>query len=101
MKLLHLEPSENRTKKWTVILEDKQKKQHKVSFGAEGYNDFTLFEDRVKAEERKKLYLMRHKDKEDWTKEGILTPGFWSRWVLWNKPTVQESLNDVKKKFKL
>ena len=100
MKVLHLEPAGNRTNKWTVVLEDKTK-QHRISFGAEGYDDFTTFEDRVKAEERKKLYLIRHKEREDWTKAGILTKGFWSRHILWNKRTVQESLNDVKKKFKL
>jgi hypothetical protein len=100
MKVVHLEPSENRNKKWTVVLQDKTK-QHRVSFGAVGYNDFTLFPDRVVAEERKRLYLIRHKDKEDWTRSGILTAGFWSRWILWNKPSVKESFNDVKKRFNL
>jgi hypothetical protein len=27
------------------------------------------------------------------------TAGFWSRWVLWNKPTITESIKDIQKRF--
>jgi hypothetical protein len=66
-----------------------------VHFGAKGYEDFTKHKD----EERKKLYLERHQKNEDWTKQGILTPGFWSRWLLWNKPSLSESIEDVEDRF--
>lgn len=66
-----------------------------VHFGAKGYDDFTVHKD----EERKERYLLRHEDNEDWTKSGILTPGFWARWILWNKPSLKQSIKDTEEKF--
>jgi hypothetical protein len=40
-------------------------------------------------------------DNENWLKSGIDTAGFWSRWLLWNKPTIKESYMDIKKRFNL
>ena len=67
-----------------------------VSFGAKGYSDYTLHKD----SERKQKYIDRHKRNEDWTKEGIKTAGFYSRWILWNKPTLTGSINDTNKRLK-
>ena len=36
---------------------------------------------------------------ENRTKSGIDTAGFWARWLLWNKPTIEVSYNDIKKRF--
>ena len=47
----------------------------------------------------KNRYNNRHKINEDWTKNGIFTAGFWAKWILWNKPTLQESVADVEKRF--
>jgi hypothetical protein len=34
--------------------------------------------------QKRAAYIARHsKMGEDWTKSGMLTPGFWSRWALW------------------
>jgi hypothetical protein len=66
-----------------------------VMFGAKGYEDYTKHKD----EDRKKLYLERHKENETWTKEGIMTPGFWSRWLLWNQPSLRESIKDMENRF--
>ena len=66
-----------------------------IHFGAEGYSDMTKHKD----PERKQRYIDRHSKQEDWTKSGIQTPGFWSRWLLWNKPTLQESKQDIQKRF--
>lgn len=66
-----------------------------VRFGAAGMSDFTKHKD----EERKRRYLERHKARENW--EDPLTAGFWSRWLLWNKPTIRESLADLKTRFDL
>ena len=65
-----------------------------VSFGATGYEDFTTH----KNEERKQRYLNRHRKNEDWTDP--LTAGFYSRWLLWNKETLQDSLKDMNDRFK-
>ena len=67
----------------------------KVLFGALGYEDYTIHKDPI----RKARYIARHKNKENWTKSGINTAGFWSRWLLWNKPTLQSSYNDIKNRF--
>ena len=67
----------------------------KIYFGAKGYSDYTIHKD----PQRKQRYIERHKDKENWTKSGINTAGFWSRWLLWNKPTIETSYNDIKKRF--
>ena len=64
----------------------------RVYFGAAGMSDFTIHKD----EARKQRYINRHKNNENWTKSGIDTAGFWSRWYLWNKPTKQQSYNDIK-----
>ena len=52
-----------------------------------------------KNEGRKNRYILRHEKNEDWSKSGINTAGFWSRWLLWNKPSIKESYEDIKKRF--
>ena len=32
---------------------------------------------------------------EDWTKSGVKADGWMSRHVLWNKPTLQASVDDI------
>jgi len=61
-----------------------------------GASDYTKHKD----EERKQRYIDRHKKNEDWTKTGVKTAGFYSKHVLWNKPTLQASIDDINKKFK-
>lgn len=78
--------------KYYIITNDNKK----VYFGASGYEDYTIH----KNLKRKELYIKRHsKMNENWTKSGINTAGFWSRWLLWNKQTIKESYEDIKKRF--
>ena len=67
-----------------------------VSFGQKGASDFT----KHKNTDRKERYIDRHKAREDWTKSGAKTAGFYSKHVLWNKPTLKESIDDINKRFK-
>ena len=67
-----------------------------VSFGAKGYSDYTLHKD----PERKQRYIDRHKKNEDWSLSGVKTPGFYAKHVLWNKPTLKGSVDDLNKKYK-
>lgn len=67
----------------------------KVYFGATGYSDFTKHKD----EARKQRYIDRHSKNENWSKSGMDTAGWWSRWLLWNKPTIKESYDDIKKRL--
>jgi len=64
-----------------------------VKFGRQGYSDFTKHKD----EARKQRYLDRHKANENWNKPD--TAGALSRWILWNKPTLRESIQDYKQRF--
>ena len=89
----HPYKSDKANKKYFIIT----KENEKVYFGTSGYSDFTIHKD----EARKQRYINRHKNNEDWTKSGIDTAGFWSRWLLWNKPTIKNSYLDIKEKFNI
>lgn len=72
-------------------------KGKKISFGAFGMSDFTIHKDA----ERKLRYIKRHsRMNENWSKSGIDTAGWWSLNLLWNKPTIKESYNDIKLRLK-
>ena len=83
--------SDKPEKKYYIITKDNKR----VYFGAAGYSDMTQH----KNEGRKNRYILRHEKNEDWSKSGIDTAGFWSRWLLWHKPTIKESYEDIKKRF--
>ena len=68
-----------------------------VHFGAKGMSDYTLHKDKT----RRANYVARHSKREDWASTGIFTPGFWSRWLLWNKPTLRASKNDISRHFNI
>ncbi len=65
----------------------------KILFGAVDYSEFTKHKD----EDRKQRYVNRHKTNETWGKFGIDSAGFLFRWLLWNKPTIKQSYDDIKK----
>ncbi len=66
---------------------------HKVHFGRQGYSDYTLHKD----SERMKRYITRHKKRENWGRSGAKTAGFWSRWLLWSRPSLQSALRQTEK----
>ena len=88
---MKLSKSSRPAKKYMVEVEGKI-----IHFGAAGYEDFTTHGD----ESRKKRYLVRHKN-EDWERSGINTAGFWARWILWNKPSIRQSVQDINRRFGL
>jgi hypothetical protein len=66
--------------KFTAVFPDGSK----VHFGRQGYSDYTKHKDR----ERMERYLTRHRRRENWTRSGAKTAGFWSRWLLWSSPSI-------------
>jgi len=94
IKLLKIRPSDKATKKYdaTFTIDGKQRV---VSFGAKGYSDFIQH----KNEARKNAYLARHKTTENWNNP--VTPGALSRWILWNKTTLKDSISDYIRRFNL
>jgi hypothetical protein len=97
VKLLSISPSSDPDKKYDAKLETDQGREKTVRFGARGMSDFTKHRD----EERKERYIARHAAREDWKLSGALSSGFWSRWLLWNKPTIAASRADIKRRFNL
>ena len=64
-----------------------------VHFGAKGYTDYTINKDSA----IKNQYIARHSVNEDW--KDPETPGFLSRWLLWNKTTLKEAIKDTNNRF--
>lgn len=64
-----------------------------IHFGARGYSDYTKHGD----PKRKALYVLRHRRNEDWS--DLNTAGFWALNILWNKPDITASANDVAKRY--
>ena len=89
--------SDKPDKKFMIKTTPLEKGLKNIYFGAQGYSDYTINKDDMK----KKAYIARHKVRENWSKSGILTSGFWSRWLLWNKKTLNESIKDTEKKFNI
>ena len=83
-------------KKYTIIFFDENRKKIKTThFGAAGMSDYTIHKD----EDRKNLYLERHKTNEKW--DDFMSSGACSRWILWNKTSLSASYNFYLKKFNL
>ena len=83
--------SDKPNKKYYIITNDNKK----VYFGATGYEQFSSGH---KDEARRQRYIDRHKKNESkyWNKSGIDTPSFWSRFLLWNKPTIKKVILTLK-----
>ena len=64
-----------------------------IHFGSKGYEDFTIHKDPM----RKNRYLDRHSKNEDW--HNPLTAGFYATNILWNKPSLTESIRDTNRRF--
>lgn len=80
----------NDKKKYAVYIGDKV-----IKFGDSNYSDFTQHKDNV----RKNRYLLRHYKKENWNDPQ--TAGFWATNLLWNKPTIKQSIDDINSRYKI
>ena len=85
-----IKPSNKPDKKYDAIIDGKKT----ISFGAKGASDFTKHKDK----DRKERYLARHKNNENWNDPK--TAGFYATNILWNKPTITESVRDTNRRFK-
>ena len=92
MKLV-IKPSTKSDKKYMAVFYEGDKKVKTTHFGQAGADDYTI----TKNKEQRDRYRTRHKkdlDTKDPTKAGYL-----SWFILWNKPTIKESIKDYKKRF--
>lgn len=93
-RLIKITRSDKPDKKMAATFENLLTKRTKVvHFGKAHMSDYTLHKD----PERKKRYIIRHRKNENWNDP--VTAGALSRWVLWNKPDLKESISDYKKRF--
>lgn len=87
---MELKKSNRKGKRFMMIFDDGTI----THFGSMGQN-FTMHGD----EKKKENYLKRHEKNEDWN--DYKSAGSLSRFLLWNLPTIEESFEDYKKRFKL
>ncbi len=88
--LVEISSSNKKGKKYKAVIDNKKT----IHFGSQGASDFTL----NKHETRKQLYIERHRKNENWSDP--TTAGFYAKHILWNKPTVQASIQDTNRRFK-
>lgn len=81
-------------KKYKIVLYYDDGRKKTVHIGQAGAEDYTIHKD----EERKERYIDRHETREDWSKGGMETPAYWAKHLLWNKPTLSKSIEDIKKR---
>ena len=82
--------AKSKSKKYEALVDGKT-----IPFGAAGYEDFTTHKD----PERKERYIARHRRREDWTRSGLETAGFYAKHLLWNKPSLTASVKDLNQKM--
>lgn len=101
IKYLGIKKSDKDKFKYVISLVVNQKVK-KIYFGANGYNDYIIYNKiltREEADKKKENYIKRHGVNQDWTDP--LKAGTLSRYILWNKPTLEQSLDDYLKRFNI
>jgi hypothetical protein len=98
MMVLNLYKSDRPEKKYFVeYINPESGRLKRIYFGSAGYNDYTTYSKDIR-DERKKLYLKRHKTSENWNK---LSAGMLSRYLLWNQSTLNKSIKDVNERYNI
>ena len=93
---VRIEESTKPEKKLMAVFTKPNGRTKTTHFGARGMSDYTQHKDPKRMEN----YLARHGGMgEDWNDP--TSAGALSRWILWGKPSLRESFNDYKKKFKI
>lgn len=93
---VNIKPSTSQGKKMMAIFYDEAKKKIKTThFGQASASDYIHHNDLS----RKMNYIKRHQTREDWN--DYMSAGALSRWILWNKPSLTESIKDYMNRFKL
>ena len=95
MKVI-IEKSDRQNKRYKAVFFDDGKKIKTTHFGLDTGSTFIDH----KNEDKKKAYIARHsKNNENWN--DYQSAGALSRYILWNKTSLKDSIADYKKKFNL
>jgi hypothetical protein len=94
-KIYYLYKSDKPEKKYMIkFTNPKTDREKTIYFGQTGFEDYTIHKD----DERKARYIKRHKGMgEHWNNP--TTSGFYALHLLWNKPTLSESIKDTMDKY--
>ena len=84
-----IQKSKNASKKYDAIINGDKT----MSFGASGYSDFTLHKDPA----RRTNYINRHSN-EDWSRANLFSAAWLSRFILWEKPSLEEASRNANQK---
>jgi len=103
IKLIKIEKSDKKNKKWDAIFEIKNKKNNdKLKITSFGYddpddkdNDFTRHNDL----ERRNRYIIRHE--KDLRTGDPTRAGYLSLFLLWNLPTLKSSIEDYRERLNI
>ena len=88
-----LSKSSNNINKFMISINKGEGRTKTIHFGAKGYSDYTIHKD----PERMMRYLTRHVRRENWSPSGRFKPGFWSRWLLWSKPSLSGAARETER----
>jgi hypothetical protein len=89
VRIVKLEKANDGKHKYIATFDDGTR----TKFGAYGMSDYTIHKDK----DRKRLYELRHK--KDLDTKDPRRAGYLSMFILWNKPTIEESLKDFNRRF--
>lgn len=96
MWLESITESPSRTKKLKAVFRFDNGRSKTIHFGAKGYYDYTM---PPHDKNRRDNYIKRHAPREDFNNP--LTAGALSRWILWNKTTIDASIRDFCRRYDL
>jgi hypothetical protein len=91
MPRVEVSKSDRAGKKYKIVLVYDDEGTKTIHIGSAEHSDYTEHKD----PERKSRYIARHKAREDWTKSGIATAGYWAKHLLWNQPSLSASIKDI------
>ncbi len=91
--------SDKPNKRYTAIFYDNDKKVKTTHFGYKDKDGFGSTYIDHKNDDIKDAYIARHRVNEDFN--NYMSAGSLSRYILWNKKTLRESITDYKQKFSL
>ena len=100
MKLLYVEKSRVKGKKFVATFETDEGVRKKINFGSSQHSDFTGAggEQEPTTEEQKRLYKKRH-SKDRLT--DALSPGALSMYLLWHTRDLNKNIQLYRKRFNL
>jgi hypothetical protein len=95
MKLLRVEKLHGDTHKYRAVFKTDEGRERSTKFGATGMDDFTL----TKNLQQRDNYRTRHA--KDLQTNDPTRAGYLAYYLLWNKPTIEASIADYRRRFNM